>query len=447
MAGGMNDAPLAMADVIASAQVLMQPAERLLLFSLVRALRPSRALEIGTHKGGSAMIIVAALDEIGAGTLVCIDPAPVVSEADWGRVAHRATLLEGKSPDVLDEARAVVGGPIEFAFIDGDHGYGGVLRDIEGVLPLLADGAYVLFHDAHFREVRQAIDHCLMRYALRLMDCGMLSVEENRDPTQHDVVWGGLRLLRYLQSPRVGEHAATNGAERTEEELARILTETTGLPGAEAARAARGLVDARAFPIDYLAECRALWKEGPPEFVNGMYRLLLSREPDPMGVQYYCGRLRLGDSRLDIVRMFAFSEEARDRGLRTDWMQQLAALSPSFPMGYQWTGGTWNRRLRSWIRRRPALARAARYAMVASRAPWTVERLHALVAEQQQALEQQRRQIGDLERQVGGEAGPDGVPVLNDRIAAIAGQVKIQTQTLARLATTVERIARDLASR
>ena len=56
--------PVTMADVISSAPVLMQPAERLLLFSPVRALRPGRLLEIGTHKGGSAMIIVAALDDI-----------------------------------------------------------------------------------------------------------------------------------------------------------------------------------------------------------------------------------------------------------------------------------------------------------------------------------------------------------------------------------------------
>jgi len=232
-----------------------------------------------------------------------------------------------------------------------------------------------------------------------------------------------------------------NRAERKqEEELALILAETTGLVGDEAARAARGLVDPSTFPIDYIAECRALWKESPLDFVNGLYPILLGRGPDTSGVQYYLGRLRLGDSRLDIVRLLAFSGEARDRGLSTDWIEQLATLSPSFPTGYQFGGASLNRKLRSWVRRQPVLARAARYAMVAGRAPWTVERLYALVAEQQQALEQQRLQIQTLERRVGSDPDVEGSPALGERLMTLSGQVKAQNRTLARLIEAVERV-------
>jgi hypothetical protein len=444
----MSSPALTMADAISSAKVLMQPAERLLLFSLVRALRPTRVLEIGTHKGGSAMIIVAALDDVGAGSLVCIDPEPLVAEEDWNRVAHRAILLPGGSPDVLEEALAVSDGPIDFAFIDGDHGYAGVVRDIVGVVPLMADGGYLLFHDAHFCEVRQAIDFCLQRFGGRLLDCGMLSVEQNPEADRPDVVWGGLRLLRFMRQGRTsGRELQTSSGFSQEEGLAQILMETTRLMGGEAARAAQALIDPLAFPIDYLAECRSLWKEGPLDFVNGLYRLLLDREPDASGAEYYLGRLRTGDTRLDVVRLIAFSEEARDRGLRTDWLEQLERVSPTFPIGRHFSGASWNRKLRSWVRRQPTLARAARYAMVAGRTPWTVERLHALVAEQQQALEQQRRQIQELERHVGSDPGSDETPPLGERLMMLSGQVKLQNRALARLVETVERLARDSPDR
>lgn len=439
--------PLTMSEVISSAPVLMQPAERLLLFSLVRALRPARLLEIGTHKGGSAMIIVAALDDIGAGSLVCIDPAPLVSEEHWSQISHRATLLTGSSPEVLEEALAVAGGSIEFAFIDGDHGYAGVVRDIRGVLPILADGAYLLFHDAHYREVRHAIDFCIRRQPGRLIDCGMLSVEENPEPGRDDVVWGGLRLLRYVRTAAAPVRVGANGADAQEDELARIIVETTGLPAAAAARAAQGLVDPNEFPVDYVAECRALWREGPAQFVEGLYRVLLNREPDAAGIDYYLGRLRIGASRLDVVKLIALSEEARDRGLRTDWIDQLTDLSPSFPTGAGFSNAAWNLKLRSWVRRQPALARAARYAMVAGRTPWTVERLHALLAEQQQALEQQRKQIRSLEQQVGLDGDDEEAPPLRERLLALSGQVRLQNRALERVAESVDRLARELAAR
>jgi len=63
--------------------------------------------------------------------------------------------------------------------IDGDHGRAGVAKDIEGVLPVLTDGAYVIFHDAHYFEVAEAIDEMVHKHADRLMDCGMLSTEQN----------------------------------------------------------------------------------------------------------------------------------------------------------------------------------------------------------------------------------------------------------------------------
>jgi predicted O-methyltransferase YrrM len=208
MSGTAEDVPVhhnfstrpARFGVIYTTPAHMTAPERVLLYSLILGLRPERCLEIGTHKGGSALIIGAALDDLGGGRLVCVDPQPIVAPEHWAQVEHRATMIAGPSPDVLPQAVADAGGQFDFALIDGDHEYPGVVRDIEGTLDVLAPSAYLLFHDANYFEVAQAIDEMICKHADRLVDCGMLSVQqtpENRVERGHPVVWGGLRLVRY----------------------------------------------------------------------------------------------------------------------------------------------------------------------------------------------------------------------------------------------------------
>lgn len=173
--------------------------ERLLMYSLVRGLRPQRCLEIGTHFGGSTAITCAALDDVGRGQLVCIDPHPLVPAEVWAGLAHRATMIRGTSPGVLPEAVAAAGGLFDFLFIDGDHTHAGVVRDIEGVLTVAAPGAHLLFHDSHYWEVRDAIDECVGRYPGRLVDAGTLSALATDPIAGPDGIaarWGGFRLLR-----------------------------------------------------------------------------------------------------------------------------------------------------------------------------------------------------------------------------------------------------------
>lgn len=175
--------------------------ERLLIYSLVRGLRPQRCLEIGTHFGGSTSITCAALDDVGAGRLVCVDPNPLVPDAVWAGLAHRATMLRGTSPSALPEAVALAGGLFDFVFIDGDHTHAGVVRDVEGVLTVAAPGAHLLFHDSHYWEVRDAIDECVSRYAGRLLDAGTLSAlstEPIQAPDGTAAQWGGFRMLRVV---------------------------------------------------------------------------------------------------------------------------------------------------------------------------------------------------------------------------------------------------------
>jgi predicted O-methyltransferase YrrM len=197
-------------QLLAAPALLLLP-ERLLLYSLVRGLRPSRVLEIGTRFGGSAGIICAALDDLRQespdhdGRLVCVDAAPEIPAALWTAIAHRTSIVRGRSPEVIPEARAVAAGAFDFIFVDGDHRTEGVARDLAGVLAVAAPGATILCHDACHVDVAAGIDEAIERHSTSLIDAGLISTLATASSTRRDGVtehWGGLRLLRRAESAR-----------------------------------------------------------------------------------------------------------------------------------------------------------------------------------------------------------------------------------------------------
>jgi predicted O-methyltransferase YrrM len=192
-----NQPLIAHFDVVRRSPAILTMSERVLLYSLVVGLRPQKCIEIGTCRGGSALIIGAALDDVGGGRLWCVDQQPVIDAGHWQQIAHRATLIDKPSPDALGLAAAAAGGKFNFAFIDGDHTTEGVIRDVKGLLRHLTDGAHLLFHDAHNREVEAGIDTILSDPQKRFVDCGLISTERTADLERAHVFWGGLRLLRF----------------------------------------------------------------------------------------------------------------------------------------------------------------------------------------------------------------------------------------------------------
>jgi predicted O-methyltransferase YrrM len=184
------------ANVYSSPAEMRMP-ERVVLYSLIFGMQPRNCLEIGTFRGGSSAIICGAMDDTGFGQLTCVDPMPKIEAALWSKLSNRCRLFEGPSPDVLPEVARQVSTPFDFALIDANHTYDAVKRDIAGVLPYLADNAYLLFHDANYPNVRQAIDESVAAFP-ELTDCGLVSIEptvlyDNGQST----TWAGLRLLKY----------------------------------------------------------------------------------------------------------------------------------------------------------------------------------------------------------------------------------------------------------
>jgi predicted O-methyltransferase YrrM len=191
-------------DVLRTAPVSMLPSERLLLYTMVFGTRPRRYLEIGTLYGGSAAIVCAALDAMGLPTrMALVDPSPRIEPALWARLEKRAVLVQGFSPAVLSEAEQAAGGKFDFVLIDGDHSYDGTLRDLDGVLPHCAVGAYLLCHDCFYPTVEQAIDAFARKHAARVVDFGPLTRDtsagadaDGNVSTSHAERWGGIRALQ-----------------------------------------------------------------------------------------------------------------------------------------------------------------------------------------------------------------------------------------------------------
>ena len=173
-------------------QILMLPPEREFLSAFIFSVAPERVLEIGTHQGGSAAVIVASMNRLDAGALTCIDPDPLIAKELWQFLRRRATLIRDRSPDAIPQILRE-GDKFDIAFIDGDHSFDGVCADVDGVFPVLKCGGYILFHDAHFPDVARAIEQKLAQHS-DLIDCGLVSTAYTTDDAGNR--WGGLRLLR-----------------------------------------------------------------------------------------------------------------------------------------------------------------------------------------------------------------------------------------------------------
>ena len=179
--------------VVFTAPSDMRIDERLFLYSFIRGFKPQRALEIGVARGGSAAIITNAMEDNGAGRLVGVDPTPDL-RIDMKHLHGRYTLLTEYSPQAIPAAREAAGGPFDFVLIDGLHMYDQVTKDIAGVVPYLADGAYILFHDAFHYGVATAIREAVEADD-SLVDCGYLCRTANVAADRW-TPYNGFRLLR-----------------------------------------------------------------------------------------------------------------------------------------------------------------------------------------------------------------------------------------------------------
>jgi predicted O-methyltransferase YrrM len=141
----------------------VNPGDRRALFYLVRAFRPARMLEIGTHVGASTLHIVAALMRGGWEQIPRLVTVDIEDVNDGPHSCWRQMGLE-KSPKqmvealnatveikfVTDDSRhffATTKERFDFIFLDGDHAAETAYEDIVGSLDVVNKNGLIVLHD------------------------------------------------------------------------------------------------------------------------------------------------------------------------------------------------------------------------------------------------------------------------------------------------------------
>lgn len=150
----MNDELLAKLKVEVPAEDSASLGEKMLLYWLIRETKPLNVLETGTHRGLATLFMAAALkdnaegDQIGAGHITTYDPYEYGQLGNFSKFPELYPFITYKQErgDKMTEEQ------IDFAFIDGYHGYLDVIQEIDVLLPRLAAQAIVVFHDCWYEE-------------------------------------------------------------------------------------------------------------------------------------------------------------------------------------------------------------------------------------------------------------------------------------------------------
>ena len=124
------------------------PWEMEYVFAVARRAKKG-VLEIGRLMGGSTFLLACANSEI---PIASIDISPKDDALLEGffiehGVGGNVRLFVGDSAEPRDDI-----GALDVIFIDGNHEYDGVRKDIEAWYPRLADNGHLLFHDSYLGD-------------------------------------------------------------------------------------------------------------------------------------------------------------------------------------------------------------------------------------------------------------------------------------------------------
>jgi predicted O-methyltransferase YrrM len=153
----------------------------LLLFRLVRELKPRTCIELGTSLGLSACYQAAALKLNGEGRLVTLEGADSLASMAARNFASlgldNVEVARGRFQDTLPGVLAA-NPAIDHVFIDGHHDETATIRYFELFLPRLAGTAVVVFDDIRWSKgMKRAWDAICGRPSVRVsVDLGSLGL-------------------------------------------------------------------------------------------------------------------------------------------------------------------------------------------------------------------------------------------------------------------------------
>ena len=173
----------------------------LILYNLVKELKPKYALELGTCIGGSAAYILSALPE--DGYLLTLE-----GSEDIARIARdnldslyqgRYKLLLGMFDDTVPKINEHIS-RVDFAFVDDEHRAASTYRDMEYITPLMPDGGIIVFDDIDWDQAKES-----WREICQRKDCAY-SFEPQHHGARRFGIWvKGSALEGYKGIPEVFE--------------------------------------------------------------------------------------------------------------------------------------------------------------------------------------------------------------------------------------------------
>lgn len=165
----------------------------ILLHKLLRKTKSVSCLELGTCLGISASYQAAALELNGAGRLITMEGAASVAalaQQTVDKLGHgRVTIEVGRFQDTLDGVLAA-NKPFDYAFIDGHHDGPATVDYYNRILPVLTDGAVVIYDDIRWSNGmldawNELKVHPSVEVSVDLVDIGICWTANAPRPAQH----------------------------------------------------------------------------------------------------------------------------------------------------------------------------------------------------------------------------------------------------------------------
>ena len=186
----------------------MTACEWMSLQYILAGLRPKRAIEVGTYKGGSLQVLAHFCEHVAS-----IDIDSSVPDALAGQFTN-VTFYTGNSAELLPsvlQSNVQDRKPVGFVLIDGDHSTEGVRRDINALLsvPPSAD-MVVLMHDAFNPDCRAGIlsadwELCPYVHEVEIDYIPGVYHQQAYDTAAPRTMWGGFACALLKPESRKGD--------------------------------------------------------------------------------------------------------------------------------------------------------------------------------------------------------------------------------------------------
>ena len=129
-----------------------------------------RGIELGTLNGATLAYVIENCPNV---TMIAIDVDPVTDmfRTRTSEYESRVLLLVGKTDIAIKHWRNLGMGQVDFVWVDADHEYRQVKKDILNYLPLVKEGGIIGGHDYHCTRawgVTQAVNEIFDKKILHL---------------------------------------------------------------------------------------------------------------------------------------------------------------------------------------------------------------------------------------------------------------------------------------